>query len=634
MCGIVGIYCREPDAQVPAGTIEAMCGTIVHRGPDDQGTICAQNVGMGMRRLSIIDLSGGHQPIFNEDGSVAVVFNGEIYNYPELKRELASAGHTFRTHSDTEVLVHGYEEWGDDLPARLNGMFAFSIWDSRRKRVLLARDHIGVKPLYLYEDSGRIAWASEVKALLALPGVRAEPDPAAIIDLISLGYVPAPRTMFSGIRKVAPATVIAIEDGRARASTYWDLEFHEERRTFEDWCHELRELIDDAIRRQLMSDVPLGAFLSGGVDSSTIVATMRRLGVDRVSTYSIGFGGQDAFHSELSDAAWTARHFKTDHHEIVVEPDVSKLFVPLIRYLDEPVTDTSFVVTYLVSKLARESVKVILSGVGGDEIFAGYRRYLGPRLQKLYGVVPRAMHRKVLLPMVKMLPVDRGSAWKSKVRYMRGFLEHADRPEADRYQSYVGIFGDEARHSLLSADFERQTREHRSEQVAEAYRGARSGDPLNRMLYADLKTSLVDSLLAFTDKMTMAVSLEARVPLLDYRLIELAARIPPRLKLSGFKGMKHVFKRAMGDRLPAEVIDRKKRGFGTPVSRWFRGDLRPLLSEHLSAERVRARGYFRPEAVELLIDDHLAQRADRSEHLLALLALELWQQVFVEGKAS
>lgn len=632
MCGIVGIIHRDGQSPVPPGTIDAMCGKIVHRGPDDQGTICAGPVGMGMRRLSIIDLAGGHQPIFNEDGTIAVVFNGEIYNYPELKQELAAAGHIFRTHSDTEVLVHGYEEWGDDLPRRLNGMFAFSIWDSRARRVLLARDHIGVKPLYFYEDGGRFAWASEVKSLLAVPGIRAGVDPAAVADFLTLGYVPAPRTMFAGIRKVPPATTIAIENGRATAATFWDLEFREERRSVDEWCRELRELVDDAIKRQLMSDVPLGAFLSGGVDSSTIVATMRRLGVERVSTYSIGFGGTDAFHSELSDAASTARLFQTDHHEIVVEPDVSKLFLPLIWYLDEPVTDTSFVVTYLVSKLARETVKVILSGVGGDEIFAGYRRYLGPRLQKLYGVVPRAMHRGVVLPMVKMLPVDRGSSWKSKVRYMRGFLEQADRPEAERYQSYVGIFNDESRRSLFSDDFARQTAGHRSEQVAEAYRSARCSDPLNRMLYADLKTSLVDSLLAFSDKMSMAVSLEARVPLLDYRLIELAARIPSGLKLRGWKGMKHIFKRAMADRLPDEVMHRKKRGFGTPISRWFRGDLRPLLEEHLSAERIAARGFFRPEAVTRLIDDHLAQRADRSEHLLALLTLELWQQVFVEGK--
>lgn len=633
MCGIVGLYHRDDQSPVPVETIGAMCRTIVHRGPDDEGTYCSGNIGLGMRRLAIIDLAGGRQPIFNEDETIAVVFNGEIYNYPELKQQLTGAGHVFRTHSDTEVLVHGYEEWGDDLPRHLNGMFAFSIWDSRRRRVFLARDHIGVKPLYIYEDANQITWASEIKALLVVPGVKAAVDPLALVDFLSLGYVPAPRTMFRGISKVPPAGTMVIEQGHARSGSFWDLEFTEEKRSAEAWCEEVRALVDDAVRRQLMSDVPLGAFLSGGVDSSAIVATMRRLGVDRVSTYAIGFGGEDAFHSELTDAAATARLFETEHHEIVVEPNVADLFFPLIRHLDEPVTDTSFVVTYLVSKLARESVKVILSGVGGDEIFAGYRRYLGPRLQRLYGVVPRAMHQRVLLPMVKMLPVDRGSSWKSKVRYMRGFLEHADQPEAERYQSYVGIFGGDIGSALLSEEFSREVKDHRAERVAQVYRTARCNDPLNRMLYTDLKTSLVDSLLAFTDKMTMAVSLEARVPLLDYRLVELAARIPANLKLRGMKGMKHIFKMAMRDRLPVSVMNRKKRGFGTPVSRWFRGPLRPLLADLLSSEKISARGYFRPEAVAQLVDDHLEQRADRSEHLLALLTFEIWHQTFVEGQS-
>ena len=632
MCGIVGICYRNGQRQVDRGVLDAMCGQIVHRGPDDQGVCFDGPLGMGMRRLSIVDLSGGHQPIGNEDGSIQVVFNGEIYNYPELQKELGGRGHVFRTRSDTEVLVHGYEEWGDELPKHLNGMFGFSIWDSKRRRLLLARDHVGVKPLYLYEDAEKIAWASEIKSLLAIPGLRPELDPAALMDFLSLGYVPAPRTMFRGIRKIAPASIVTLDAGRTQSASFWDLQFGREHRSAEEWCEELRSLVDDAVSRQLMSDVPLGAFLSGGVDSSSIVATMKKLGVSRVSTYSIGFGGEDSFHSELSDAASTAKAFGTDHHEIVVSPKVSELLAPLIRHLDEPVTDTSFLVTYLVSKLARESVTVILSGVGGDEVFAGYRRYLGPRLGRLYGMVPRAMHRSLVLPMVRMLPVDRGSAWKSKVRYMRGFLESADRPAADSYQSYVGILSAGEARGLLSPEFAAQVAGHQSTQVADYHRQAPTNDPLNQMLYADLKTSLVDSLLAFTDKMTMAVSLEARVPLLDYRLIELAARIPSRLKLKGWKGLKYIFKKAMADRVPDEVMHRKKRGFGTPISRWFRNDLRPLLNEYLSAERIAARGYFRAEAVQKLIDEHLREQADRSEHLLALLTLEIWHEVFLDGR--
>jgi asparagine synthase (glutamine-hydrolysing) len=635
MCGIVGLRYRDPARPCDAAVLHRMSARIAHRGPDDDGVFVDGNTGIAMRRLSIIDLVGGHQPMFNEDEQIGVVFNGEIFNYPEIRRELERFGHVFRTRSDTEVLLHGYETWGDELPGRLNGMFAFSLLDRRRRRVLLARDHIGVKPLYLYEDSEQIAWASEIKALLALPGVRPELDPLALRDFLSFGYVPAPRTLFQRIRKVPPATVVTIDEDGCTSQKYWDLQFVEDDSgTVESWCEQLRWLVDDAVRRQLMSDVPLGAFLSGGVDSSSIVATMSRLGVARISTYSIGFSGADAFHSELADAAYTARLFGTDHHEIVVEPRASELLEPLVRQLDEPMTDTSFIVTWLVSRLARETVKVILSGVGGDEIFAGYRRYLGPRLQHWYGKVPRPIHERVVWPIVRQLPSDRGSAWKSGVRYARGFLEHADQSDAVRYQSYVGVYGGDLIDGLLSEPFAEVTGGYRARQVAETYAAAPARDPLNRMLYADLNTALVDSLLLFTDKMTMAVSLEGRVPLLDYRLVELAARIPPRFRLRGLSGLKHVFKRAMSDRLPGAILNRRKRGFGTPISRWFRGDLRPLLHDLLSPDRVRARGYFDPGAVSQLLEDHQAERADRSEHLVALLTFEMWHRAYLDQPAS
>jgi asparagine synthase (glutamine-hydrolysing) len=614
---------------VSDSTIARMCAAIVHRGPDDEGRLVDQNVGMGMRRLAIIDLAGGRQPVFNEDGQVAVVFNGEIYNYPELRQELTGLGHRFQTQSDTEVLVHGYESWGDELPGRLNGMFAFSLWDRRSRRLLIARDHIGIKPLYLYEDEEKLAWASEIKGLLAIPGIRAELDPAALFDFLRYGYVPAPRTMFAGIRKLEPATVLTVENGTTKGRRYWELGFDSEERDVETWCEALRDLLDDAVRRQLMSDVPLGAFLSGGLDSSSIVSSMHRLGVGRISTYAIGFGGEDAFHSELHKAALVARQFETDHHEILVEPDVTDLMSPLIRQLDEPFTDTSFLVTYLVSKLARETVTVILSGVGGDEIFAGYRRYLGPQLQSLYGWVPGPVRRRVVRPVLNRLPVDRGSRMRSLFRYARGFDQQAELPEPQRYQGYVSVFLNGQRTSVLSPDMAELEREHVSDQVADYYGAAQSGDPLNRMLYADLKTSLVDSLLAFTDKMSMAVSLEARVPLLDYRLVELAAKIPPRLKLRGLRGLKYIFKQALRDRLPAGILKQKKQGFGTPISRWFRSSLKPLVDDLLSPSRLAARGYFDPASVSRLVDDHVHQRADHSEQILALVTFELWHQNYL-----
>ncbi len=630
MCGIVGIYNWDSEDRVDEQTIRAMCLPIVHRGPDDEGVHVDGRMGMGMRRLSIIDLAGGHQPIFSEDGQIAVVLNGEIYNFQELRRKLEAGGHRFRSRTDTEVLVHGYEQWGDDLPRKLNGMFAFCIWDARQRRVVLARDRIGIKPLYVYRDHKRIAWASEIKALLTLPGVRAELDEAALLRFLTFGYVPAPRTLFRGITKMSPASVVTLQDGKEAADTYWNLPFHSQNRSTEDWCEELRSLLDDAVRCRLMSDVPLGAFLSGGVDSSAIVATMHRLGVENISTYAIGFGRDDAFHSELDRARSVARAYHTDHHEIVVDPNVADLMAPLIHYLDEPFADTSFLVTYLVSKLARQTVTVILSGLGGDEVFAGYRRYLGPKIQHAYDWTPRFVDRGMIRPLARRLPVDRGSRWKSLFRHARGFLDGVDLPPPERYQGYVGILSNGSGRTLLAPDLVKLHDAQQPDDVAAHYRQTRGSSSINRMLYADLKTSLVDSLLTFTDKMSMAVSLEARVPLLDHRLIELAARIPPELKLRGLTGMKYIFKRAVSDRLPDHILHGRKMGFGTPISRWFRTSLRPLLEDTLSTSQLTRRGYFNPAAVRQLIDDHMQQRADNSEHLLTLLTFEMWHQTFLD----
>jgi len=629
MCGIVGLFFRSAGRPVPQEVLRRMCRSISHRGPDDEGFFVDGNMGMGMRRLAIIDLAGGRQPMFNEDGQVAAVFNGEIYNYQELRRELEALGHRFRTRSDTEVLVHGYEAWGERLPERLNGMFTFSIWDGRQRRLLLARDHIGIKPLYLYEDDQVVAWSSEIKAILQIPGVRAQLDPEGLVGFLRFGYVPAPRTMFRRIRKVEPATALMLGEGGQRTWRFWDVEYEPEEKSEAELCEQLRALLEDAVRRQLMSDVPLGAFLSGGLDSSAIVSTMHRLGVGHIATYSIGFDGPDAFHSELDKADTIAQLFGTDHHQIRVRPNVADLFPQLVCQLDEPMTDTSFVVTYLVSRLARETVKVILSGVGGDELFAGYRRYWGPKLQRLYETVPAGARQRFVEPAVRQLPVDRGSRLKLLFRYARGFLDNAALGEADRYQGYVGVFNGELE-DVLTEEFAELAAQGGPDQVARYYREAPADDALNRMMYADLKTSLVDSLLAFTDKMSMTVSLEARVPLLDYRIVELAARIPPELKLHGFFGLKHVFKKALADRLPRAIIRQKKQGFGTPISRWFRDELRPLLLDMLAEERVRRRGYFKPAVVQSLIEDHLRQRADRSEHLLALLTFELWHEAYLD----
>ena len=631
MCGIVGIYQKHTDTPANGGEIlRAMCDAMVHRGPDGEGYFLDGPLAMGMRRLSVIDLSTGRQPIYNEDKTIAVVFNGEIFNYVELRKQLESDGHVFRTKSDTEVLVHGYEKWGEELPQRLNGMFAFSIWDSKKKRLFLARDHLGVKPLYLYEDREIIVWASEIKAILVHPNVNAELNREALFDFMQFGYVPAPRTMFRGIKKLEPATTFSIDREKVSEWKYWKLEFATVKKTTEEWCEELQYLFEDVVKRQLLSDVPIGAFLSGGLDSSAIVATMHRLNVKNISTYAIGFGEEDSFHNELEKAKSVANQFETNHHEIVVKPNVTDLMFPLVKQLDEPVTDTSFIVTYLVSQLARESVTVILSGVGGDEIFAGYRRYLGPKLQSIYSKVPGPIRRRLVKPIVNRLPIDRGSWVKSFFRYAKGFTDSSENSAPEQYQGYVSVYNNGQRAKVLSREFAALESKHQSQQIADFYDSAQTNEPLNRMLFADMKTSLVDSLLAFTDKMSMAVSLEARVPFLDYRLVELTARIPANLKLKGINGLKHIFKESMKDRLSKRIISQKKQGFGTPVSRWLRNDLKPLLHDCLSENKINERGYFDPKSVQKLIEDHDAQRADYSEHILALLTFEVWHQAYLD----
>ena len=569
----------------------------------------------------------------NEDRSVSVVYNGEIYNHQDLRRELVSCGHHFRTRSDTEVLVHGFEQWGTDLPARLNGMFAFSIWNHKTRELFLARDHIGIKPLYIYEDSSRILWGSEIKAILAA-GVDARLDHSVLQDFLRFGFVPGPGSLFQGIRKLAPASWVTMTCQGAAESTYWDVRFTPEDKSSDQWADEVADLIDECVKSQLVSDVPVGAFLSGGLDSSAIVAAMRRASVPKLSTYAIGFEGKDAFHSELDKARTVSDAFHTDHHEILVSANAADSLAPLTRQLDEPFTDTSFIVTHLVSHLASQSVKVILSGVGGDELFAGYRRYLGPRLQAYYDWIPSRVKASTIRPILNRLPADRGSMLKSMVRYAKGFDRQAELSPPCRYQGYVAVCTDAQRDALLTPEFREAYGRTPSRQVADYYANAPCADSLNRMLYADLKTTLVDSLLSFTDKMTMATSLEARVPLLDIRLVELAARIPTRVKLKGFRGLKHVLKRSQRDRLPDSVIRQRKQGFGTPISRWLRDGTREMMMDLLSPGRLNDRGIFDPKAVQSLIDDHDTQREDFSEQIMALLTFEIWHQQFIDTPST
>ena len=627
MCGIFGVL-HFDGGPVERASLKAMAQLTVHRGPDDEGFHLAGPCGIGMRRLSIIDLEGGHQPLVNADGSLALVCNGEIYNFRELRRELEALGHRFATRSDSEVLLHGYTQWGDEVVQRLNGMYGFALWDARRGRLIVGRDRLGIKPIYLYRDAKRLAFASEAKALLALPGVGAQVDPAALSSYLNLGYVAAPASLFKGITKLPPATLMSVEGLLVKEKRYWRLPQRTDSQISEaEWIERTRTRLDEAVRMQMVSDVPIGAFLSGGIDSSTVVGLMAAHSDRPIRTYSIGFKGTaaDAYYNELPYARRVAELFRTEHHEILVRPDTAALLPRLLWHLDEPIADSAFITTYLVSEFARREVTVILSGVGGDELFGGYRRYLGEHYQGYFERLPAWMRRGATAA-GRRLPGDRHSPLFNLSRLAKGFLQGTALPFEERYRSYVEVFPQEDVAQLVRVQGSAPDR------IGEAFRGAGGADALNRMLAVDAETQLPDDLLMLTDKMSMAASLECRVPLLDHELAELAARMPQSVKIRGGR-LKHVMKEAVSSLLPAEILERSKRGFGTPMGAWLKGELAPLLHELLSEASIEARGLLDPAPVRELIGRHDANRVDGTDRLLALMNLEIWARLYLDRRA-
>jgi asparagine synthase (glutamine-hydrolysing) len=633
MCGIYGVMDLERKEAPLGAFLDRMGAVIVHRGPDDHGHYLGCGVGLGMRRLSIIDVAGGHQPIANEDETVWLVLNGEIYNFQELRAELEKKGHRFRTRTDTEVIVHLYEDEGPGFFKRLRGMFALALWDTKRERLVLGRDRIGEKPLYLRREPGRLLFASELKAILQAGDVPRVLNPVALQEYLALGYVPAPLTMLEGIEKILPGHCLIVEKGHVEDREYWDVPFGQlEMRSEEEWIERVREKILETVKSQLVSDVPLGAFLSGGIDSSTIVSAMARLTGRPVKTYSIGYEGEQNYYNELPYAKIVAKAFGTDHHEIIVRPEVSELLPKLIWHLDEPIADSACMTTYLVSRLARESVTVILSGVGGDELFGGYRRYLGDSVRRWYKLLPEAARKSWLPALFKHVPQDRSTPWKDYARYAAAFVKTAEQEPALRYMSYVTLLSPQVQRDLLCAPGPNGSNgtDAAAEALQRYFGHHREDDSLNRIIYADLKTSLPDDLLALTDRMSMAASVECRAPLVDYELVELASRMPSSLKVRGFT-MKYLLKKAVRPWLPREVIERKKRGFGAPVGAWLRKDLRPLIHQLLSEEQVRRRGLFQWPAIQKLLAAHQEQRIDMTDQIFALIALETWCQIYLDG---
>jgi asparagine synthase (glutamine-hydrolysing) len=605
-----------------------MADQITHRGPDDSGFFQDEHVLLGMRRLSIIDLAGGHQPIANEDETLRVVCNGEIYNFRNLRLLLESAGHHFRTQTDVEVLLHLYEQHGERFLDQVEGMFGFAMWDAPRRRLTLARDRLGQKPVYYFVGTGFLAFASEIKALLALPQVKVQVDRDALAEYLRLGYCVAPNTIFAGIKKLPPASRLIWQPSGWRVEKYWKLpETVREKLTTAQWVEQIREGLSRSVADHMVSDVPIGAFLSGGLDSSAIVGLMSRHSDLPVNTYSIGYaGGRTAkYYNELAYARQVANRYHTNHHEILVRPDVTALLPKIVWHLEEPISDSAGITTYLVSQLAAQSVKVILSGVGGDELFAGYRRYLGDHYAQRFHRLPRWVNRRVLRPLAELLPSGRQNRVLDFARYAKRFIQASDLSWGEQYSLYLEICS-RARVQELFLN---------GETVADGFdrivAAETADDALLRLMRVDAQTQLAEDLLLLTDKVTMATSIECRAPFLDHGLAELAAQIPASSKLVGGE-LKYLLKRALVGVLPEDILARRKRGFGAPVGEWFKSELRPLLDVLLSRQSIERRGLLSWPAVRGVLAAHAANREDYSDLILVLLNLEIWCRLFMDNR--
>jgi asparagine synthase (glutamine-hydrolysing) len=622
MCGFAAFH--DPDGLAPdPAWLAGAARALRHRGPDDEGFLCEPGAGLAFRRLSIVDVGAGHQPLSNEDGSVWIAYNGEIYNHTALRRELEGQGHRYRTHSDTETIVHAYEQWGEDCVRRLDGMFAFALWDRPRRRFFVARDRVGIKPLYWTRAGRGWAFASEIKALLAFPGVERRVRADGVVEHLTLRYCASPGTLFDGIHKLPPGHSLAIENGRDTLRRWWRPAFEPRLDPPDDEAlAEVESRLEASVRSHLMSEVPLGALLSGGVDSSLVVALMSRI-LDRpVQTFSVGFDAPGPY-SELPFARRVAEHCRTDHREIVVgAADVLRELPQLVWHQDEPVSEPAAIPTFLVTQLARETVTVVLTGEGGDELFAGYPKHAVEPWARRIAHLPGFLRDPFLDHVVDRLPFG-----FRKLQVVGRSARFRD--EGERLAAWFAGFAGLERERLLAPEL----RAH-AVAGAEPYRRALADstarEPLDRMLDADLRLWLCDDLLMKMDKMSMAASVEARVPLLDNALIDWALRLSPRHKIRGLEG-KVLLKRLARKLLPAEVVDRPKVGFTVPLSPWFRGPLRELLADTLLSPASLGRGYFEPAVLRGYVDDHLAGRRDRGRELWTLLTLELWHRQWIDA---
>lgn len=658
MCGICGIVNLNNRPVNPA-IIEAMNDTLIHRGPDEEGCYINDgrgsrrsgggdqksevrnqrsefrgqdakgfrngkgNVGLGHRRLSIIDLSTGQQPLCNEDGSIWIVFNGEIYNFHDLKKELEAFGHQFQTNSDTETIVHGYEQWGENVFEHLRGMFAIALWDENRQQLVIGRDRVGKKPLYYLKDKDRFVFGSEIKAILEVPDVSREIDMTALSDYLSLQYIPSPKTIFENIRKLPPAHYAVVNSSGIRTKSYWDLSFYPRDISEKQATEELLDILYDATKMRMISEVPLGAFLSGGVDSSAVVAMMAEASESPVITNSISFSvaqyDESAYARQVSDL------FNTDHHEFMVTPEAIQVIEKLAWHYDEPFADSSALPTYYVSKMARERVKVSLSGDGGDENFAGYRRYyMDMRENLVRNLMPASWRRPVFGNIGKLYPQ---ADYLPQIFRGKAFISNVARDPVDAYFFSVGVFHDDEKKKIFNEDTWRKISDYRTLDLFRSiYDNAPAEDHLSKIQYLDIKTYLCEDILTKVDRASMAVSLEVRCPILDHKFMEHAARIPSKNKLVGLEG-KHIFKKALKRYLPDDILYRKKMGFGVPILEWLRGDLKEYAGA-LVLEGEASNQFFRHSHLQKLWDNHQRGIRNHSSELWIIMMLNLWYERF------
>lgn len=625
MCGICGIFSYQNMVPVDQDLISRMLVAIQHRGPDDDGVHIDRGLAIGMRRLSIIDLEGGHQPMSNEDGSIWIVFNGEIYNFPELRSDLMAKGHVFRTRSDTETIIHAYEEWGMESFSRLNGMFGLALWDRHNRELILARDPFGIKPLYYADREGCLTFGSEIKAILAGPEIPRQVDLEALDQFLAFSFVPSPHTLFKGIKKIPPGYAMRVTSSGVKLHRFYQPEIVAKDMGSAEWLDALQYQIEAAVKRQMISDVPVGVMLSGGIDSATVAMLMRKFSRQALHSFTVGFAG-DFDLNELAAARRSAELIGSTHHEVVISSEEFVEFLPKsIWHLEEPVANPSSLPFYWVCKLAREYVKVVLTGQGADEPFAGYGRHLGEYYGEWYRRIPSAVRRRLITPFVDSLP--RNEQLKRAVHS----LDIHD--PLSRLTQIYSIFDADLRQHLYKPEMRFESQASLAHSIEKLHGDIAHLDGLNQMTYIDARFSLADNLLMYGDKMSMAVSLEARVPFLDLNLMAFVESMPARYKIRG-QTQKYLLKKAVAKWLPPEIIKRKKIGFTTPIDQWFSSELRNYVSDKLLGSGSACNLYFNPATIEKMIADHENKRHDYKRHLFNLLTFEMWHEQFVTSTSS